>query len=114
MREENQIRSDLGGEAQDHPIPSKRHRGEARVKKRKLPRGVYWRGGVLWIRYKGAEGKIVRETTRQTSIEFAKKRLAQRQTEMAEGRAFPTKVFERVTFGELLDAWWARVPEKEE
>ena len=79
------------------------------VKRRKLPRGVFWRDGALHIRYK-ANGKILRESTERTSVEFAKQLLAKRMTERAEGKAFPTKRFERVKFGELLDAWWKTVP----
>lgn len=63
----------------------------------------------MHVRYK-ANGRIVRESTKQTSVEFAKQLLAKRKTECAEGRAFPTKRFERVRFGELLDAWWNAVP----
>lgn len=79
------------------------------VTKRRLPRGIFWRDGALHIRYK-AGGKIQRESTHQTSVEFAKQLLAKRKTERAEGQAFPTRRFERVKFAALLDDWWKNVP----
>jgi hypothetical protein len=35
------------------------------MKARRLPRGVYRRGDVLWIRFKNADGKLTRESTGQ-------------------------------------------------
>lgn len=79
------------------------------VRKRRLPRGIFWRDGVLHIRY-SANGKVLRESTKQTSVEFAKQLLAKRKTEQAEDSAFAVRRFARVRFGELLEAWWTTVP----
>ena len=79
------------------------------MKRRKLPEGIYWRDGSLHIRIK-TSGRDYRESTRQTSVEFAKQMLAKRKTELAESKVFPARRFERVKFGELLEAWWKTVP----
>ena len=74
--------------------------------KAKLPKGVFRRGSVLWIRYENREGKIVRESTGQTSVKLAEELYRKRKTEVAEGVHFPARRFDRLTFGELLDDWW--------
>jgi len=71
-------------------------------------RGVYFRNGVAYLRYKDQNGKIVRESTEQRSVKFAQDLLAKRKTEVAEGRYFPTRHFDRVMFEELLDDWWEK------
>src|SRR5215831_287505 len=74
----------------------------------KKARGVYPRNGVLYIRYRGQDGKIVRESTGQRSVRFAQDLLAKRKTEVAEGKHFPARQFDRLLFGELLDDWWEK------
>ncbi|PWU11995.1 MAG: hypothetical protein C5B51_01580 [Terriglobia bacterium] len=69
-------------------------------------RGVYFRDGIAYIRYRDEHGIIVRESTEQKSPKFAEQLLAKRKTEVAEGRHFPTKQFERTSFEELLSDWW--------
>jgi integrase len=83
------------------------HRESERVGMKKV-RGVYLRGGKAYIRYRDEHGNLVRESTEQKSLKFAEDLLAKRRTEVAEGRHFPTKQFDRVSFKELLDDWWEK------
>jgi len=71
-------------------------------------KGVYFRNGIAYIRYLDQHGRIVRESTGQHSGKFAEDLLAKRRTEVAEGRYFPTRHFERVAFADLLNDWWER------
>ncbi len=71
-------------------------------------RGVYFRDGVAYIRYRDAAGKLQRESTGQRSAKLAQDLLAKRRTEIAEGRYFPMRQFDRATFGELLNDWWGK------
>ena len=73
-----------------------------------MNRGVYFRNGIAYIRFKDGNGKIMRESTEQRSRKFALDLLAKRKTEVAEGRHFPTRQFDRVMFDELLDDWWEK------
>jgi integrase len=73
-----------------------------------MTRGIYFRNGIAYIRFKDENGKIVRESTEQRSRKFALELLAKRKTEVAEGRHFPTRQFDRIMFGELLDEWWEK------
>jgi len=72
------------------------------------PKGVYFRSGIAYISYHDDHGKQVRESTGQGSAKFAETLLAKRKTEVAEGRYFPTRQFERVTCSELLNDWWEK------
>src|ERR1700704_3735996 len=72
----------------------------------KKVKGVYFRGGKAYIRFCDEHGQIVRESTGQRSLKFAEDLLAKRRTEVAEGRHFPTRQYDRVFFTELLDEWW--------
>jgi len=73
-----------------------------------VSRGVYFRNGIAYIRFKDENGKLLRESTEQRSRRFALDLLAKRRTEVAEGRHFPTRQFDRVMFDELLDDWWEK------
>lgn len=75
-------------------------------KQKKLPKGIFWRGDILWVRYKTEEGKLVRESAGCASVKVAEELYRKRKTEIAEGKHFPTRKFDKVTFGELLDDWW--------
>lgn len=75
-------------------------------KTKKLPKGLFWRNDILWIRYRNNQGRLVRETTGQTSIKFAEDCYRKRKTEVAERKHFPTREFDKVRFGVLLDYWW--------
>ena len=72
----------------------------------KLPRGVYERNGILYIRFQDERGNIVRESTSQSSPKVAEQILAKRKTEVAERTYFPSRRFENVTFSELSNRWW--------
>jgi len=72
----------------------------------KLPRGIYERKGVLYIRFQDERGRIVRESTHQSSPAVARDILAKRRTEVAQGTYFPTRIFDKVMFSELEKAWW--------
>lgn len=52
-------------------------------------RGVYWRGEVLWVRYAGPTGKIVRESAYTRDKRTAKRYRATRLEEVAEGTWVP-------------------------
>ena len=75
-------------------------------KPKKLPKGLFWRNHVLWVRYRNEKGRLVRESTGQTAVKFAEDCYRKRKTEVAERKHFPSRQFDRVRFGELLDYWW--------
>ena len=75
-------------------------------KQKKLPKGLFWRNDILWIRYKNEKSQLVRESTGQTSVRFAEECYRKRKTEVAERKHFPARDFDKVKFGELLDYWW--------
>ncbi len=72
----------------------------------KTSRGIYLRKGVVYICFKDEQGRIVRESTGQQSAKVAEQILSKRRTEVAMGTHFPTRAFDRVGFGDLLDFWW--------
>jgi hypothetical protein len=78
------------------------------MKARRLPRGIYRRGDVLWIRFKNAEGKLSRESTGQGGVKVAESILAKRRSEVAMLSHFPSRKFEQVGFDDLLRAWEPR------
>lgn len=69
---------------------------------------MFQRGSVLWIRYENRDGKIARESTGQKSVKLAEELYRKRKTEVAEGIYFPARLFDRLTFRELLDDWWEK------
>jgi len=72
-------------------------------------RGVFLRNGIAYIRYAvpgKKRGSVAWESTGQKSIQLALERLRQRQTEIAEGRFFPNRKFEKATFEDLAGFWW--------
>jgi integrase len=78
---------------------------------KKLPTGVYKRyktSDWLWINYQDEFGKQIKEAAHtqdpELAVDFRRLRMAQ----VAERRLIPTRQFEQVTFGELLDFWWER------
>ncbi|HXJ95468.1 MAG TPA: site-specific integrase [Terriglobia bacterium] len=72
----------------------------------RLPRGVYERNGIMYIRFQDGRGNLVRESTHQSSAKVAEDVLAKRRTEVAEGTFFPARRFDKITFSELLSTWW--------
>ena len=75
------------------------------MRARRLPRGIYHRGDVLWIRFKTADGKLARESTGQRDVKVAESILAKRRSEVAMLSHFPSRKFEQVTFDQLREAW---------
>src|SRR5215467_496713 len=73
--------------------------------KARLPRGVYRRGKVLWVRFKNTAGKLSRESTHQRDVKVADAILAKRRAEVAMLCHFPSRRFEQVTFDQLREAW---------
>jgi integrase len=53
------------------------------MRARRLSRGVYRRGDVLWIRFMNADGKLTRESTGQRDLKVAEAILAKRRSEVA-------------------------------
>ncbi len=72
----------------------------------KFPRGIYERNAIVYIRFQDERGKIVRESTHQSSVKVAQEILTKRKTEVAEGRFFPMRRYQKVMFSELEDKWW--------
>src|SRR2546425_12393539 len=72
----------------------------------KKVRGVYLRHGIACIRYQDEQGRMVRESTRQRSLKVAEEILHKRKAELAMRVQFPTRRFDVVRFGGLLDYWW--------
>ena len=69
-------------------------------------KGVYFRGGVAYIRYQDERGHDIRESTKQRSAKAAEDILAKRRTEVAMRLHFPTRAFDDVGFSELAEYWW--------
>ena len=79
--------------------------------KNKLPKGVYYRNKnspTLWISYYDENGQRVRETAHTTDPEIAKAFRDKRLAAVAEHKLIPTRAFESITVGEILDFWWER------
>src|ERR1041385_5618600 len=77
----------------------------------KLPKGVYQRNKSspnLWITYYDEKGKRQREAAHTTDPKIAENFRNVRLAQVAERRLIPTKQFESITFGEILDFWWER------
>jgi hypothetical protein len=70
------------------------------------PRGIYERDGIIYIRFQDERGKIVRESTYQSSVKAAQEILTKRKTEVAEGTFFSMRRYEKVMFSELAEKWW--------
>ncbi len=72
-------------------------------------RGVFLRNAIAYIRYAvpgKKRGSVVWESTGQRNIHLAAERIRQRKTEIAEGRYFPNRRFEKALFAELAAYWW--------
>ncbi len=77
----------------------------------KLPKGIYYRNKSsphLWITYTGENGKRIRETAKTTDPEVARAFREKRLNQVAERKLIPTRKFETITVGEILDFWWER------
>ena len=81
------------------------------MKPNKLPKGVYYRNKTsdqLWITYMDESGKRIRESAQTTDPEIARAFRDKRLREVAENKLTPTRKFETITVGEILDFWWER------
>jgi integrase len=84
--------------------------------KKNLPKGIYLRGGVYWIRYAGINGKIVFESSRQgdrtgTKLKDAETLLHERKADVGRGKQPEIKKkIPNVTFKELSVEYlqWAK------
>ncbi len=69
-------------------------------------RGIFRRGDVYHIRFADENGRIVRQSTNSTSITVARKVLAKKRTEVAEGRHLDKKKRPKKTLFELFNEYW--------
>lgn len=79
--------------------------------KNKLPKGVYRRNKTsdqLWITYHDENGKKIKESAHTTDPEIAKSFRDKRLALVAERKLIPSRAFESITVGEILDYWWER------
>ena len=79
--------------------------------KTKLPKGVYQRNKSspqLWVSYMDENGKRVRESAHTTDPTIAEQFRNKRLNQVSERKLIPTRKFESITFGEILDFWWER------
>jgi integrase len=77
----------------------------------KLPKGVFHRNKsspLLWIDYLDEDGKRIRESAHTTDPQLAERLRNQRLSLIEEHRLIPTRRFESITVGEILDFWWER------
>ena len=77
----------------------------------KLPKGVYQRNKSspqLWITYVDENGKQIKESAKTTDPGLAEAYRNRRMAQVAENRLIPTRKFENITVGEILDFWWER------
>src|SRR5438094_8412976 len=71
------------------------------MKARKLPRGVFERDGLLWVRYADGQGKIRREKV-GPFLKQAEAVYQKRKSEVREGKFFPDKINHRmILFAEI-------------
>ena len=76
------------------------------MKQEKLPKGVYHRNKMsnqLWITYHDENGKKIKESAKTTDPEIARAFRDKRLVQVAERRLIPTRKFESITVGEILD-----------
>jgi len=76
------------------------------AKKTSKNRGIFKRGDIYHIRFADEEGKIIRESTKQTGLTVAKDILNTRKSDVAAGRYIKERRFKRMSFKDLLNHWW--------
>jgi integrase len=77
----------------------------------KLPKGVYQRNKSspqLWISYMDENGKRILESAHTTDPTLAEQYRNKRLNQVAERKLMPTRKFESITVGEILNFWWER------
>lgn len=72
-----------------------------------MVRGIYKRGNIIWIRYAGLDGRIIRETSGSTKIRDAEDLLIKRKQAIKEGKQPETKKKANHTFSELANRYSA-------
>ncbi len=78
---------------------------------KKLPKGVYHRNKdslQLWITYHDENGKKIKESAKTTVPEIAAAFREKRLSQVSERKLIPTRRYESITVGEILDFWWER------
>lgn len=81
------------------------------MSKEKLPRGISYHkknSKMLWIAYIDETGQRIRESAKTADLEVAKAFRERRLREVAENRNVPTRKYESITVGEILDFWWEK------
>ena len=68
-----------------------------------LPAGLYWRGGVIWLKLYLRGGRVLRESTKPDRLAEARRLLDLRRGAMANGVKIEPRA-DQVTCGELFDA----------
>ncbi len=74
----------------------------------KSSKGIYYRNGIAYIRYQNEKGELFRESTQQADRRVAERILVKRRSQVAMLHHFPSRSFESVKFGSLLEEWWER------
>jgi integrase len=74
---------------------------------KKLPKGIYLRGTIYWIRYT-VGGKTVQESTQTSDLKRAQGVLDARKAQIFEGRYTPNKRDTSLTVAGLRDLWLER------
>jgi integrase len=75
----------------------------------KMPRGLYKRGNIWWLRYAGLDGKTVYESSGTDKVREAEALLHKRKANLKEGKQSDVKKIANRTFRELADEYkvWA-------
>ena len=71
----------------------------------KLPKGIYRRGSVFWVRYAGLDGKVVFQSTKTDKLDKAESFLADRKAEVRVGIEPQIKKIPNYTFKKLAEEY---------
>jgi len=71
----------------------------------KLPKGIYKRGSVYWVRYAGLDGKVVFQSTKSSKLDKAESFLADRKAEIRVGIEPQIKRIRNYSFKQLSDEY---------
>ncbi len=82
---------------------------EEKGQKKKKHKGLYQRGDIWWLRYKGVDGRILRESSRSTKFKDAESLLNQRRGDIKKGMQPEARRIVNHTFKELAEEYskWA-------
>ncbi len=78
--------------------------------KKKLPKGIYKRGGVFWVRYVGVDGRMIFESAKRgdrsgTKVQDAEALLHERKADVGKGKQPEVKRIAAYTFKDLADQY---------